>query len=32
MFGREHPTADQFVRANAELARVRLPDWTSVGG
>jgi hypothetical protein len=32
MFGREHPTPDQFARANAELARMRVPDWTSVGG
>jgi hypothetical protein len=32
MFGREHPTPDQFARANAELARLNLPDWTSVGG
>jgi hypothetical protein len=28
-FGRPHPTADQIAAANAELARLRLPDWTA---
>jgi hypothetical protein len=32
MFGREHPTPDQFARANVALARLQLPDWTSVSG
>jgi hypothetical protein len=32
LFGREHPTAEQFARANAELARLELPRWPSVGG
>jgi hypothetical protein len=32
LFGREHPTAEQFARANAELARLDLPRWPSVAG
>ena len=32
LFGREHPTDEQFARANAELARLDLPRWASVAG
>jgi len=28
-FGRQHPTADQLAAADAELARLQLPDWTA---
>jgi hypothetical protein len=29
IFGRMHPTRDQLAAADAELARLRLPDWTA---
>jgi hypothetical protein len=29
LFGRAHPTPDQLAAADAELARLHLPDWTS---
>ena len=29
VFGRAHPTADQIAAADAELARLHLPDWNS---
>jgi hypothetical protein len=28
-FGRNHPTPDQIAAADAELARLKLPDWTA---
>jgi hypothetical protein len=30
-FGRPHPTRSQIARANAELERLRLPDWSFPG-
>jgi hypothetical protein len=29
LFGRNQPTEDQIVRADAELARLKLPDWAT---
>jgi hypothetical protein len=29
LFGRNHPTAEQIAAADAELARLKLPDWSA---
>jgi hypothetical protein len=31
LFGRNHPTSDQLAAADAELARLELPDWSAAG-